>query len=188
MKVSETPLKGCFVITPERLEDERGFFARTFCVDELDAYGCDTTIAQASMASNVLRGTVRGLHVQLPDPQLPSESKLVRCTRGAVFDVLLDLRADSPTQGQYFGITLDAESHLSLYVAAGVAHGYQVLEAHTDLHYMMSTAYQPGRDGGVFWNDPALAIPWPLIDEARVSPRDAALPTLAQWQQQYVTQ
>ncbi len=182
MKFTETPLAGCFVISLERHDDARGFFARTFCTDELAAHGCETNIAQASMASNQAPGTLRGLHVQLPDQHLPSETKIVRCTRGAAFDVLLDLRMHSVTFGRWFSILLDTEQHTSVYVAAGVAHGYQVLEAQTDLHYMMSTPYTPGRDSGVLWNDPALDIPWPLPEQAVVSERDRQLPNFETWQ------
>jgi len=188
LKFTETPLAGCFVITHDRRDDERGFFARTFCREAMAEHGCATTVAQTSMATNHHRGTLRGLHVLLPDPALPHhalETKLVRCTRGAVFDVLVDLRAESATFGQSFGVTLDAEQHQSVYVAAGVAHGYQVLKAQTDLHYMMSVPYGTGIDSGVRWNDPSLAIAWPLPEEVTVSERDAALPTLAQWQSQH---
>jgi dTDP-4-dehydrorhamnose 3,5-epimerase len=169
-----TPLAGAFVIDIDRLEDERGFFARSWCSDEAEALGLNPSFTQCNISFNRRRGTLRGLHYQVAPF---AEAKLVRCTRGSAYDVIVDLRAASSTRFQWFGVTLSAENHRMVYVPEGFAHGFQTLEDGTELFYQMSEAYRPEAGRGLRWDDPALAINWPIA-EALVSPRDKALPIL----------
>lgn len=170
-----TPLAGAWVLEPERHEDERGFFARTFCRDELAARGLAAEVAQASTSFNRRRGTVRGMHYQAaPD----AEAKLVRCTRGALFDAVVDLRDGSPTRGRWFAQVLTAESGLQLYVPPGLAHGFQTLEDSTEVHYLISVPYAPASGRGFRYDDPEVGIPWPE-PVTMVSERDLALPWFA---------
>jgi dTDP-4-dehydrorhamnose 3,5-epimerase len=155
----ETNLKGAFVIELERREDARGFFARTFCQDEFAAHGLKPCVVQTSMASNIRKGTLRGMHFQFPPA---AEAKLVRCTRGALYDVIIDLRPESPTYLQHFGIELNEDNHTALYVPERFAHGYQTLCDKTDATYMMSEFYTPGAEGGLRYDDPCLKLQWPL--------------------------
>jgi dTDP-4-dehydrorhamnose 3,5-epimerase len=177
MKFHEIPLAGAFIIEAEVHQDHRGFFGRTFCQKELRAAGLFEHIAQCSVSHNLQRGTLRGLHFQR-EPH--AEDKIVSCTRGAIFDVIVDLRPNSPTFGRHFGKELTAESPLSLYVPKGCAHGFQTLTANATVFYMMSTFYVPETSAGIRWNDPDLGIHWP-IDERILSERDANLPTLSEW-------
>jgi dTDP-4-dehydrorhamnose 3,5-epimerase len=172
---TETPLPGIYVVEPERREDERGFLARTYCLREFTSHGLTLTVAQSNISYNARRGTVRGLHWQAAPH---AEVRLVHCTRGAVYDVLVDLRRNSPAFRQWLGLRLSADDHRMLYVPEGVAHGFQTLEDDTELCYLMSTFYEPAFARGLRWNDPTLAIDWPLRD-VTISPRDAALPLLA---------
>ena len=166
----ELEIAGAYLLEPERHEDERGFFARTFCRRELAERGLESAVAQCSVSFNRRRGTVRGMHFQAPPAE---EVKLVRCTRGAIHDVLLDLRPGSPTFKRHLGIDLDAESGASLYLPAGLAHGFQTLADATEVFYQMSEFYDPASARGVRWNDPAFAITWPLPVTV-ISPRDLA--------------
>jgi dTDP-4-dehydrorhamnose 3,5-epimerase len=168
----ETPLAGAWVLEPERFEDERGFFARTYCRRDFEARGLDPAIAQCSVSWNHRRGTLRGLHLQIAPHE---EVKLVRITRGAVWDVIVDLRPESPSFKRHFGITLSAENRHELYIPKGVAHGFQTLEDGTEVFYQISELYAPDSARGYRWDDPAFAIPWPEPVTV-ISEKDRMLP------------
>lgn len=155
----ETTLRGAFVIDLERREDSRGFFARAFCQREFEAHGLNPVIAQANIAFNMSKGTVRGMHFQYPPA---AESKLVRCTRGAIFDVIVDLRPESETYLEHVGVELNAENRRALYVPERFAHGYQVLEDGTETSYQVGEFYAPDSEGGLLYDDPRLGLDWPL--------------------------
>jgi len=159
LKFNATEIPGVFVITAEPVEDERGFFARMWCREEFAAKGLDPDLAQCSIAFNRVKGTIRGMHVQLPPH---AEAKLVRCTRGAIFDVALDLRGDSPTFRRWTSVELTAENRNMLYIPAGVAHGYQTLVEDAEVFYQISAPYHSESSSGVRWDDPAFRIGWPL--------------------------
>jgi dTDP-4-dehydrorhamnose 3,5-epimerase len=175
MIFTELELAGAFTIEPERYEDERGFFARTFDRAELAQRGLAADYPQRSIAWNEAAGTVRGLHFQFPPH---AEVKLVQCTRGAVLDAIVDLRPESATYGRSTTVTLDDEGRRILYVPERFAHGYQVLRDATEVSYAMSALYEPSAQSGIRFDDPALGIEWPL-PVTRVSDRDRALPLLA---------
>jgi dTDP-4-dehydrorhamnose 3,5-epimerase len=164
---------GVVVVELEEHLDERGSFARTWCKDEMARAGLTAELAQCSLSRNRRKGTVRGLHYQRAPHE---EAKLVRCTRGAIFDVVVDLRAGSPTRGRWFGLELDPENGRALYVPEGCAHGFQTLVDETDVSYMISVPYAPEASAGVRWDDPDLAIVWPHTDERVISERDLSLP------------
>jgi dTDP-4-dehydrorhamnose 3,5-epimerase len=170
----ETELPGVFIIEPDRVEDERGFFARSWCSAEFASRGLNTSVVQCNVSHNKRRGTLRGMHYQEAPHE---EAKLVRCTRGAIFDVVVDLRPDSPTQLQWLGVELSAENYRMLYVPERFAHGFQTLADETDVFYQMSAAYHPASGRGLRWNDPALRIRWPIAAPI-VSSRDASYPLL----------
>ncbi len=174
MRFIETQLKGAFVIELEKVEDERGFFARTFCQKEFDAHGLNPRVAQCNFTYTRKKGTLRGMHYQA-SPH--AEAKLVRCIRGAIFDVIIDLRRDSPSFRQWTAVELTAENGKLLYVPEGFAHGFQTLEDDTEVFYQMSDFYDPECARGVRWDDPALGIAWPLPDPI-LSERDKNLPFL----------
>ena len=174
MNFEPTRIPGAFVVHPERHADERGFFARTWCADELEAQGLVARLAQASVSWNRRRGTLRGMHWQAAPHE---EVKLVACVRGAIWDVIADLRADSPAFRQWLGVRLDAENLDMLYVPPGVAHGFLTLADDTLVHYQISERHQPDHARGVRWDDPALGIAWPEPPVV-VSERDRALPLL----------
>jgi dTDP-4-dehydrorhamnose 3,5-epimerase len=159
MIFNETKLKGAFIIDIERREDPRGFFARAFCQHEFDAHGLKPMIAQANVAFNKKRGTLRGMHFQLPPV---AETKLLRCTRGGILDIIVDLRPESPTYLQHIAVELNEDNSRALYVPERFAHGYQVLRDNTETSYQVGEFYAPGSEGGLFYNDPRLALPWPL--------------------------
>lgn len=169
------PLAGAFRIEPQRAADERGYFARLWCKEEFAARGLTTSFVQSSISYNRHRGTLRGLHYQLPPH---AETKLVRCIRGAAFDVIVDLRPASATCGGHYACELTAENQLALYVPAGFAHGFQTLADDTELLYEISEPYAPDFARGIRWNDESLAIRWPL-DDLIVSSRDRSLPNFA---------
>src|SRR6201986_1146312 len=156
---TETRLKGAFVIDIERREDTRGFFARAFCQKEFRAHGLNPTIAQANIASNVRRGTLRGMHFQFPPA---AETKLVRCTRGAILDIIVDLRPESPTYLQHLAVELNEDNQRALYVPERFAHGYQALADKTETSYQVGEFYTPGSEGGLLYSDPRLGLKWPL--------------------------
>jgi dTDP-4-dehydrorhamnose 3,5-epimerase len=171
----ELRLAGAFVIEPERRADRRGWFARTWCREEFARLGLPSTWAQSSVVHNRRRGTLRGLHYQA-DP-FP-EAKLVHCTRGAVYDVIVDLRPGSPTFAQWVAVELNADDGRQLYVPPGLAHGYQTLTDRSELLYQISEAYHPDLACGIRWDDPDLAITWPDCPERIISERDRSLPDL----------
>jgi dTDP-4-dehydrorhamnose 3,5-epimerase len=160
MKFEETPLRGAYLIHLEPIKDERGFFARSWCQDEFEAHGLDANLTQCSISYNARKSTLRGMHYQTAPHE---ETKLVRCTRGAMFDVIVDLRRDSPTFKQWFAAELTAENHLMMYVPKGFAHGLQTLGDNTEAFYQISEKYFPQSAAGVRWNDPAFGIIWPLM-------------------------
>ena len=176
MIFTETRLKGAFVIELERREDERGFFARAFCQKEFAAHGLKPTIAQANIASNLKKGTVRGMHFQFPPA---AETKLVRCTRGAILDIIVDLRPESPTYLQQTSVRLDADNMRALYVPERFAHGYQALEDKTDTSYQVGEFYTPETESGLMYNDPRLDLNWPLPVSV-ISPKDQKFAPLSQ--------
>ncbi len=176
MIFSETSLNGCFVVEPELREDERGFFGRTFCTEEFTLRGLNPCVVQCSISYNHHRGVLRGLHYQAaPD----EEAKLVRCSRGRVFDVAVDLRPDSRTYGTWTAVELSEGNHLALYIPEGCAHGFLTLEPGSELVYQISTTYRPASFRGIRWDDPSLAVEWPDVPNLIIAERDRSLPTLA---------
>jgi dTDP-4-dehydrorhamnose 3,5-epimerase len=169
MRFSETAIAGVFVVEPERLEDARGFFARSFDARAFAERGLAENMLQCSISFNRTRGTLRGMHWQ------DDEEKLIRCTQGAVFDVALDLRRDSPTFKRSFSIELSARNWKQLYLPRGVAHGFLTLADDSELHYQMSVEYRAELQHGARWNDPAFAIEWPHPPSV-ISERDANFP------------
>jgi len=172
VKFLPTPVDGAWLIEPEPYEDVRGSFARIFCRREFQAAGLPFEVVQSNLARNRFAGIVRGLHYQEPPAE---ERKLVRCVAGAVFDVIIDMRPASPTRHKTFGVRLDAARAHSLFIPAGVAHGYQTLEDGTDFMYLTDQFYAPGVEKGVRYNDPYFSIPWPL-EPKEVTPRDSSWP------------
>jgi dTDP-4-dehydrorhamnose 3,5-epimerase len=167
-----TGLTGAYVIEPDRREDTRGYFVRTFCRDEFAAHGLDVSIAQSSVSFNLRKGTLRGMHYQLAPFE---EVKVVRCNRGSIFDVIIDLRPDSPGYKKYFAIELNEKNGKILYIPKGFAHGFQTLADETEVFYQMSQVYSSEHARGVRWNDSAFAIPWPE-DERIILDRDRNYP------------
>jgi len=159
MIFTETKLKGSFIIDLKRLEDERGFFARAFCQKEFAQHGLKPLIAQANIAFSKRKGTLRGMHFQFPPA---AETKLVRCTRGAVWDIIVDLRPESATYLDHVAIELTADNHRAIYVPERFAHGYQVLEENTETGYQVGEFYTPNSEGGLMYNDPKLSLEWPM--------------------------
>ena len=176
MIFTETALEGAFVIDIDRRPDGRGFFARTFCQREFADHGLEPVVAQASLAFNLRAGTVRGMHFQYP-PAV--ETKLVRCTRGAILDVIVDLRPESRSYLEHVAVELSADNHRALYVPGRFAHGYQVLEDATEATYQISEFYAPGHAGGLRYDDPALGLCWPF-PVTEISEKDLAWPLLSQ--------
>jgi dTDP-4-dehydrorhamnose 3,5-epimerase len=174
MIFSETSLPGAYIIEMTRAEDERGFFSRSFSARDFAARGLPAEMPECSVSFNARRGTLRGMHFQAAPH---AEDKLVRCTAGAIFDVIVDLRPDSRTRRGWFGIELSAENRRSVFAPKGFAHGFITLAEATEVFYMISVPYAPGFERGVRWNDPALAIEWP-IEPGIMSARDAAFPLL----------
>ena len=159
MIFTETKLKGAFIIDLDRRTDERGFFARAFCQNEFRDHGLNPIIAQANLASNAKKGTVRGMHFQYPPA---AESKLVRCTRGAILDIIVDLRPESPTYLEHISVELSEDNMRALYVPERFAHGYQALRDNTDTSYQVGEFYTPEAEGGLRYDDPRLGLKWPL--------------------------
>jgi dTDP-4-dehydrorhamnose 3,5-epimerase len=173
---TETKLIGAFIIDLERREDNRGFFARAFCQHEFTDHGLKPVIAQANIGFNRRRGCVRGMHYQYPPA---AETKVVRCTRGAVLDIIVDLRPESPTYLGHISVELTADNHRAIYVPERFAHGYQALEDETETSYQVGEFYAPGAEGGLRYDDPALGLTWPL-SVTEISDKDAGLPLLAE--------
>ena len=167
-----TPLPGAYLVDLDRRTDDRGFFARTWCRREFAEMGLNSELAQCNVSYNRQRGTLRGMHWQAAPH---AEAKLVRCTRGVIWDAIIDLRADSPNYLQHFGVELTAASGRALYVPEGMAHGFVTLENDCEVSYQMSEFYEPAASRGIRWNDPAFAIEWPL-SEPILHPRDASYP------------
>lgn len=159
MLFTPTPLDGAFVVDLELRSDDRGFFARAFCAHEFEEHGLKPAIAQCNIAYNHKRGTMRGMHYQLPPV---TETKLVRCFRGAIYDVIIDLRPESPSYMQHFGIELSADNRRALYIPEMFAHGYLTLTDDCELMYQVSEFYTPGYEAGVRYDDPAFKIEWPV--------------------------
>jgi dTDP-4-dehydrorhamnose 3,5-epimerase len=176
VRFAEAPLAGAWIVDPDRLGDERGHFARTFDRDEFAARGMEPAVVQCSTSFNARAGTLRGLHFQA-GPH--GEPKLVRCTRGAVWDVVVDLRPESPTHRGWYGVELSAENGRALYVPPGLAHGFQTLEDASEVLYMMGHEYVPDAAAGVRWDDPAFGIEWPAAAERVMSDRDRRYPDYA---------
>jgi len=172
MRFRPAAVAGAVVVEPERHADERGFFARAFCVQEFRQHGLDPTVEQCSLSFNARRGTLRGMHSQREPHQ---EIKLVRCVRGAIHDVIVDLRPASPTYLRHFAVELSADNGLALYIPKGVFHGFITLVDASEVYYQMSTRYVPEAARGFRWNDPAFGIRWP-VEVAVISPRDASYP------------
>lgn len=172
MKFESTRLAGAYVIEVERIEDDRGFFARAWCQREVAEQGLNPRVAQCNVSFNRERGTLRGMHYQVEPYR---EVKVVRCIRGAIWDAIVDLRPDSPTFKRWIGVELTAENRRALYVPEGFAHGYQTLAADSEVFYQVSEFYQPGSEAGLRWNDPAIGIEWPLEPTA-MSAKDRAHP------------
>ena len=159
MIFTETELTGAFIIDLDRKEDARGFFARAFCQKEFEANGLQPLIAQANIAFNRKKGTLRGMHFQYPPA---AETKLVRCTRGAIIDCIVDLRPESTTYLHHIAVELNEDNQRALYVPGRFAHGYQVLQDNTDTSYQVGEFYTPGAEGGLRYDDHRLALTWPL--------------------------
>jgi dTDP-4-dehydrorhamnose 3,5-epimerase len=176
MIFSETGLPDAFLIDLERVEDERGFFARAWDERKLTEHGLESRIAQCNVSFNKRKGTLRGMHLQRPPHQ---EVKLIRCTRGGLFDVIIDLRPDSGAYRRWIGVELTAENRRMLYVPRGFAHGFQTLEDDTETFYMVSEYYTPGAESGVRWDDPVFGIEWPLGRPTEISEKDQHWPDFA---------
>ena len=159
MNFTESRMKGAYIIDLDRKEDSRGFFARAFCQKEFEAHGLKPIIAQANVAFNNKHGTLRGMHFQYPPA---AESKLVRCTRGAILDIIVDLRPESPTYLDHVAVELSEDNYRALYVPERFAHGYQVLRDKTETSYQVGEFYTPGSEGGLMYDDPRLGLKWPL--------------------------
>ena len=171
------PLEGALLIRPERSFDPRGYFVRTYCRETFLERGLKDCSLQCSASFNLYRGTLRGLHFQ---QELHAETKLIRCVRGHVYDVIVDLRSGSPDFGRWHAEHLDAENGFGLYVPAGFAHGFITLADETELSYQMADPFVPNSAAGIIWNDPDLAIDWP-IEPVVLSEKDCSLPTLRAW-------
>ncbi len=175
MKFTPTKIEGVWIVEMERHLDERGWFARTWCAEELKTHGLDPCVAQCSASFNKQRGTLRGMHFQAAPHE---EAKVVRCTRGTIYDVAVDLRPGSPTYLSWIAAELSEENGRSLYIPKGCAHGFQTLEDDTEILYMISCPYAPGHGRGARWNDPLLNIAWPLPESAVINQRDLTYPDL----------
>jgi len=172
VKFLGTPLAGAFVIETEPMEDARGSFARLWCRDEFAAHGIAMEVAQSSVSHNIAAGTLRGMHFQWPPSR---EAKFVRCERGRVHDVIVDLRPEAPTFTRHFALELDGDAHNALYVPPGFAHGFQTLVANSDVVYLMADVHRPDLEGSVRYNDPTFGIVWPLAVTS-ISGRDRDTP------------
>ena len=177
MIFTETKLKGAYVIDLEPRTDDRGFFARAFCQHEFEAHQLKPVIAQGNLAYNHQKGTLRGMHFQIPPA---AETKLVRCTRGAILDIIVDLRPESPTYLQHVGVELTADNHRAIYVPERFAHGYQVLADQTETSYQVGEFYSPPNERALRYDDPQLGLSWPLPVTV-VSDKDQKAPLLETW-------
>jgi dTDP-4-dehydrorhamnose 3,5-epimerase len=172
---TELTLQGAYAIDPEMIEDERGSFGRVFCSEEFGRLGLDIAFAQCSVSFNRKKGTLRGMHYQAePD----AEAKLVRCTMGTIFDVLVDIRPDSPAFGRWAGVELSADNRRMVYVPRGFAHGFETLTDDAEIFYQISAPFRPAASRGFRWDDPAVGIKWPQATPSVISARDRELPRL----------
>ena len=173
MIFKKTGLEGAFIIEPERIEDTRGFFARAWCKNEFDTHGLNSRLVQCNIAFNKTQGTLRGMHYQATPHE---EIKLVRCTKGVIYDAIVDLRPGSPTYLKWIGVELTEQNHKMLYVPEGFAHGYQTLTDNTEVFYHVSQFYSPESERGVRWDDPAFGIKWPETNNVVISEKDKNWP------------
>ena len=176
MHFDATPIDGAFVVRPEPIEDDRGFFARTWCREEFVGHGLEGELAQCNISYNHRRGTLRGLHYQAPPHE---EAKLVRCTRGRIYDVIVDLRRNGPTFMRWWSIELSADNRHMLYIPKGLAHGFLTVEDACEVAYQMSTPYHPESARGFRFDDPAFAIEWPFAPTT-IGSRDLAFDTFSE--------
>ena len=172
MKWTPLPLTGAYLVEIQPSSDERGFFARTWCAEEMRQLGLNAQFVQCSISYNARRGTLRGMHYQA---QPHAETKLVRCSAGSIYDVLLDVRPDSATFRRWFAVELSAANRKAVYIPAGFAHGFQSLSDHSEVFYQISESYRPDHAHGVRWNDPAFGIEWP-VETVILSERDRSFP------------
>lgn len=172
MQITETRIPGASIIEAERVADERGFYALAWAQSEFTVHGLNANLAQCNFSYNHRRGTVRGMHWQVPPH---AETKLVRCIQGGIYDVIVDMREDSATYRHWVGVDLTAENHRALYIPEGCAHGFQTLEDATEVFYMITEYYTPAAARGMRWNDPAINVAWPLAVTV-ISERDAQYP------------
>lgn len=168
MRFKELELSGAFEIELEKIEDERGFFARSWCSDEFKRLGLCSNFVQSNISYNKYKNTIRGLHYQSPFP----ETKLIRCIRGAIYDVIVDIRPDSETFGKWIGRILSDKNQIMLYVPVGFAHGFLTMTDDCEIFYMMGEFYYPDKGKGIRWNDPYFSIEWPLDNDPILSPKD----------------
>jgi len=173
MILTETKLKGAFLIEIEKIVDDRGFFARAWCKNEFEKHGLQTELVQANIAFSSKKSTLRGLHYQV-DPY--QEAKLVRCIKGAIFDAIIDLRPDSPTYKQWISVELTEDNCKTLYVPEDFAHGYLTLRDNTEVFYQVSQFYYPESERGIRWDDPAFGIRWPQTQDLVISEKDKNWP------------
>jgi len=173
MNFMDTAVKDAFIIEIEKKTDDRGFFARTWCTNEFEAHGLKGDLVQSNLSFNKRKGTLRGLHYQIRPYE---ETKLVRCTKGAIYDVIVDLRPHSPTFRQWIGVELTEQNYRMLYVPEGFAHGFQTLEDNTEVVYHVSQCYVPNAEHGIRWDDPTFKIEWPMTEERTISSKDQMWP------------
>lgn len=173
MIFEETKLNGSYIIHPERLEDDRGFFSRVWCRKEFEQHGLISEFVQCNISYNKSRGTLRGMHYQAKPYE---ETKLVRCTTGAIVDIIIDVRADSPTYKDWISVELSAENRTMLYIPQGFAHGFVTLADNVEIFYQMSEFYTPGEERGIRWDDPLFQIEWPLRDSLIILEKDRVWP------------
>jgi dTDP-4-dehydrorhamnose 3,5-epimerase len=173
MKFLETKLKGAYVIEIEPIFDNRGFFARSWCQQEFSDRGLNPNLVQCNISFNTKKGTLRGMHYQAKPHE---EAKLVRCTKGSIYDVIIDIRDDSSTFKQWFAVELGADNHKMLYIPEGFAHGFLTLEDNTEIFYQMSDFYHPDASKGIRWDDPAFAIQWHVTNQPIISAKDLSYP------------
>lgn len=173
MILTETKLKGSYIIEPEKITDQRGFFARSWCQKEFQKYGLNSNLVQCNISFNSKKGTLRGMHYQIKPYE---EAKLVRCTQGSIYDVIVDIRPDSSTFKSWYGINLSAVNHKMLYIPEGFAHGFQTLEHNTEVFYQMSNFYHAESARGLKWDDPDLEIKWILKENLIISEQDQQYP------------
>ncbi len=176
MIFTPTPIDGAWLVDPEPLADERGFFARTVCVEAFAERGLNGRFVQQSVSRNTRAGILRGMHIQY---EPAGEDKLVRVTTGAIFDAILDLRPYSPSYRQWFSVELSAQNQRALYIPKGVAHGFQTLTELSEVFYQMTVPFAPAHSGGVRWDDPEIGIAWPPCAARLISAKDLALPLLS---------